>query len=89
MALRFRNTARPPAATRLRAAGADVVCRRPTRTADFYRVVSGCRRFSFGMSVSAGYPEATVNMAAVTREVGVSLLINTSQMHSPDEQPEH
>jgi NAD(P)H dehydrogenase (quinone) len=48
--------------------------------ADVYRVVSGCRRVYFGMSVSAGYLEATVTMAAVAREVGVNALVNMSQM---------
>jgi NAD(P)H dehydrogenase (quinone) len=32
------------------------------------------------MSVSAGYLEATVTMAAVAREVGVDALVNMSQM---------
>ena len=32
------------------------------------------------MSVSAGYLEATVTMAAVAREVGVEALVNMSQM---------
>ena len=32
------------------------------------------------MSVSAGYLEATVTMAAVAREVGVNVLVNMSQM---------
>jgi hypothetical protein len=48
--------------------------------ADVYRVVSGCRRVYFGMSVSAGYLTATVTMAAVAREVGVDALVNMSQM---------
>jgi NAD(P)H dehydrogenase (quinone) len=47
---------------------------------DVYRVVSGCRRVYFGMSVSAGYLEASVTMAAVAREVGVNALVNMSQM---------
>jgi NAD(P)H dehydrogenase (quinone) len=47
---------------------------------DVYRVVSGCGRVYFGMSVSAGYLEATVTMAAVAREVGVNALVNMSQM---------
>ena len=47
---------------------------------DVYRVVSGCRRVYFGMSVSAGYLEATVTMAAVAREIGVDALVNMSQM---------
>jgi NAD(P)H dehydrogenase (quinone) len=37
------------------------------KPADVYRVVSGCRRVYFGMSVSAGYLEATVSMAAKGR----------------------
>jgi pimeloyl-ACP methyl ester carboxylesterase len=49
--------------------------------ADVSRVVSGCRRvYFFGLSVSAGYLEATVTMAAVAREVGVDALVNMSQM---------
>ncbi len=48
--------------------------------ADVYRVVSGCRRVYFGMSVSPAYLEATVTMAAVAREVGVTAVVNMSQM---------
>jgi uncharacterized protein YbjT (DUF2867 family) len=48
--------------------------------ADVYRVVNGCRRVYFGMSVSAGYLEATMIMAAVARELGVDVLVNMSQM---------
>src|SRR5204863_7853667 len=47
---------------------------------DVYRVVKGCRRVYFGMSVSAGYLEASLTMAAVAREVGVDALVNMSQM---------
>jgi uncharacterized protein YbjT (DUF2867 family) len=47
---------------------------------DVYRVVSGCRRVYFGMSVSAGYLEATLIMAAVAREIGVDAAIIMSQM---------
>jgi uncharacterized protein YbjT (DUF2867 family) len=64
----------------LRAAGAEVVVGDLLETADVYRVVSGCRRVYFGMSVSAGYLEAALTMAAVAREVGVSALVNMSQM---------
>src|SRR6185369_10587101 len=64
----------------LRAAGAEVVVGDLLEPADVHRVVSGCRRVYFGMSVSAGYLEATVIMAAVAREVGVEALINMSQM---------
>jgi uncharacterized protein YbjT (DUF2867 family) len=64
----------------LRAAGADVVVGDLLEPADVYRVVNGCRRIYFGMSVSAGYLEATVTMAAVARELGVDVLVNMSQM---------
>jgi uncharacterized protein YbjT (DUF2867 family) len=67
-------------AAALRAAGAQVVVGDLLEPADVHRVVSGCRRVYFGMSVSAGYLEATVTMAAVAREVGVDALVNMSQM---------
>ena len=67
-------------AAALRAAGAEVVVGDLLEPADVYRVVSGCRRVYFSMSVSAGYLEATVIMAAVAREVGVNALVNMSQM---------
>src|SRR5690349_3943082 len=51
-------------AAALRAAGADVVVGNLLEPADVYRVVTGCRRAYFGMSVSAGYLEASVTMAA-------------------------
>src|SRR5215467_12291573 len=58
----------------LRAAGAEVVVGDLLEPADVFRIVSGCRRVYFGMSVSAGYLEAALTMAAVAREVGVSAL---------------
>jgi uncharacterized protein YbjT (DUF2867 family) len=64
----------------LRAAGAEVVIGDLLEPADVYRVVQGVRRVYFGMSVSAGYLEATVTMAAIAREVGVAALVNMSQM---------
>jgi NAD(P)H dehydrogenase (quinone) len=64
----------------LRAAGAEVVVGDLLEPADVSRVVSGGRRVYFGMSVSAGYLEATVTMAAVVRDVGVNALVNMSQM---------
>jgi NAD(P)H dehydrogenase (quinone) len=67
-------------AAALRAAGAEVVVGDLLEPADVYRVVHGCRRVYFGMSVSAGYLEATVTMATVAREVGVDALVNMSQM---------
>src|SRR3954453_11872609 len=67
-------------AASLRAAGAEVVVGDLIEPADVYRAVSGCRRVYFGMSVSTGYLEATVTMAAVARETGVNALVNMSQM---------
>src|SRR6516225_9057305 len=67
-------------AASLRAAGAEVVVGDLLEPADVYRVVSGCRRVYFGMSLSPGYLEASVTMAAVAREVGVNALVNMSQM---------
>ncbi len=64
----------------LRAAGAEVVVGDLLVPADVYRVVNGCRRVYFGMSVSAGYLEATVTMGTVAREIGVDALVNMSQM---------
>jgi len=67
-------------AAALRAAGAEVVVGDLLEPADVYRVVSGCRRVYFGMSVSAGYLEATITMAVVARQIGVDALVNMSQM---------
>jgi NAD(P)H dehydrogenase (quinone) len=67
-------------AAALRAAGAEVVVGDLLEPADVYRAVNGCRRVYFGMSVSAGYLEATVIMATVARQVGVDALVNMSQM---------
>jgi NAD(P)H dehydrogenase (quinone) len=67
-------------AAALRAAGAEVVVGDLLEPADVYRVVLGCRRVYFSMSVSASYLEATVTMAAVAREIGVEVLVNMSQM---------
>ncbi len=67
-------------AAALRAAGAEVVVGDLLEPADVYRVVLGCRRVYFSMSVSASYLEATVTMAAVAREISVEALVNMSQM---------
>ena len=67
-------------AAALRAAGAEVVVGDLLEPADVYRVVSGCRRVYFGLSVSAGYLEATVTMGTVARDVGVDVLVNMSQL---------
>ena len=78
-------------AAALRAVGAEVVVGDLLEPADVYRVVIGCRRVYFGMSVSAGYLEATVTMAVVAREVGVDAVVNMSQMNDRlrDEHSEH
>ena len=79
-------------AAALRAAGAEVVVGDLLEPADVYRVVSGCRRVYFGMSVSPGYLEATVIMAAVAREIGVDLVnmsqMTVSQMSTPEHDPQ-
>src|SRR2546421_10414392 len=67
-------------AAALRAVGAEVVVGDLLEPVDVYRVVSGCRRVYFGMSVSAGYLEASVTMVAIAREVGVDAVVNMSQM---------
>jgi len=67
-------------AAALRAAGAEVIVGDLLEPADVYRVLNGCSRVYFGMSVSSGYLEASVIMAAVAREVGVNALVNMSQM---------
>src|SRR5215468_7588449 len=64
----------------LRAVGAEVVVGDLLEPADVQRVLGGCRRVYFGMSVSPGYLEASVIMAAVARDVGVEALVNMSQM---------
>ena len=67
-------------AVALRDAGAEVVVGDLLEPADVHRVLQGCQSVYFGMSVSAGYLEAAVTMATVAREVGVSALVNMSQM---------
>jgi NAD(P)H dehydrogenase (quinone) len=67
-------------AAALRAGGAEVVVGDLLEPVDVYRVVSGCRRVYFGMSVSAGYLEAAVTMAAAAREVRVDTVVIMSQM---------
>jgi len=67
-------------ATELLTLGAEVVVGDLLEPADVYRAVRGTRRVYFGMSVSAGYLEATVIMASVARELGVDALVNMSQM---------
>ena len=61
-------------AEELRRLGADVVAGDLTDLASMHRVVEGCRRIYFGMSVSASYLEATVNVAALA----VHIMTNTA-----------
>ena len=67
-------------AAALRAAGAEVVVGNLLEPADVYRVVKGCQRVFFSMSVSPGYLEAALIMATVARKLGVNALVNMSQM---------
>src|ERR1700719_2363013 len=64
----------------LRRLGAEVVQGDLTDLASMHRVIEGCGRIYFGMSVSAVYLEATVNTAAVARHHGVEAFVNMSQM---------
>jgi uncharacterized protein YbjT (DUF2867 family) len=64
----------------LRRLGAQVVVGDLTDLASVHRAVEGCTRIYFGMSVSAAYLEATVNVAAVARHHGVEAIVNMSQM---------
>ena len=64
----------------LRQMGAEVVQGDLTNLTDMHRVIAGAKRIYFGMSVSAAYLEATVNVAAVARHHGVEAFVNMSQM---------
>jgi uncharacterized protein YbjT (DUF2867 family) len=64
----------------LRKLGAEVVLGDLTDLASIHRAIEGCARIYFGMSISAAYLEATVNVAAVARHHGVEVLVNMSQM---------
>src|ERR1700687_257485 len=57
-------------AASLRAAGAQVVVGDLLEPGDVYRIVSGCGRVYFGLSVSAGCLEGTVTTAGAAREAG-------------------
>lgn len=60
--------------------GAEVVKGDLTDLEDVNRVIEGCRRLYFGMSVSPSYLEATVNVAAIAKHYGIELFLNMSQM---------
>ena len=60
--------------------GAEIVVGDLLELGDLHRAIEGCRRAYFGMSISAGYLEATVNFAAVARHHTVDAVVNISQM---------
>jgi uncharacterized protein YbjT (DUF2867 family) len=60
--------------------GAEVVKGDLTDLNDVHRIIEGCRRLYFGMSVSPSYLEATVNVAAVAKYHGIDVFVNMSQM---------
>jgi NAD(P)H dehydrogenase (quinone) len=65
----------------LRVTGAEVVVGDLTVPMDVARVLEGCQRIYFGMSVSPPYLEATVVAATVAREGGdIEAFVNISQM---------
>ena len=65
----------------LREIGAEVVVGDLTNSQDVVRVLKGCKRVYFGMSVSSFYLEATVIMAAAALQQGnIEVLVNISQM---------
>src|ERR1700704_2901332 len=64
----------------LRQLGAEVVQGDLTDLVSMHRAIEGCARVYFGMSVSAAYLEATVNVAAVARYHDVEAFVNMSQM---------
>ncbi len=65
----------------LRALGAEVVAGDLTNPADVARVLDGCRRVYFGMSVAASYLEAAATVASVARAGGgLEVLVSISQM---------
>jgi len=83
-------------AASLRALGAEVVVGDLTDLQSMHRAIEGCKRIYFGMSISAAYLEATVNIAAVARHHGVEAFVNMSQMtvsqmgiHDTTDSPQH
>src|SRR5437764_1490736 len=65
----------------LRVLGAEVVAGDLTNPADVGRVLDGCPRAYFGMSVAASYLEAAATVASVARSLGgLEVLVSISQM---------
>jgi uncharacterized protein YbjT (DUF2867 family) len=80
----------------LRSLGAEVVVGNLLDLHDAYRVLKGCRRVYFSMSVDPTYLEATTNMAVVCKHHGVDAFVNMSQMtvsqmsiHETTDSPQH
>ena len=67
-------------AQELRNMGAEVVVGNLLDLDSMHRVIAGCEKMYFGMSVSDAYLAATVNAAAVAKHHGVKAFINMSQM---------
>src|SRR3954449_4645717 len=64
----------------LRELGAEVIVGDLLDLESMHRAIAGCETMYFGMSVSADYLEATVNVAAVAKHHGVKAFVNMSQM---------
>jgi len=64
----------------LRDMGAEVVTGNLLDLDSMHRVIDGCDRMYFGMSISDDYLGATVNTAAVAKHHGVKAFVNMSQM---------
>jgi len=80
----------------LRNLGAEVVVGNLLDLKDMHRVLEGCRRIYFSMSVDSTYLEATTNVAAVCKHHGVDAFVNMSQMtvsqmsiHETTDSPQH
>ena len=64
----------------LRDMGAEVVLGNLLDLESMHKVIAGCEKVYFGMSVSDEYLAATVNVAAVAKHHDVKAFINMSQM---------
>jgi uncharacterized protein YbjT (DUF2867 family) len=67
-------------AAALRSTGAEVVVGDLLDLRSVHSAIDGCERLYFGMSISATYLEAAVNVAAVARHHQVRAFVNMSQM---------
>src|SRR5437870_12529142 len=64
----------------LRDMGAEVVVGDLLDLDSMHRVIAGCERMYFGMSVSDDYLVATVNVAAVAQDYGVKPVLGRSKV---------